>query len=181
MFLSCLSFCPPLWNFNLANNFWTVSARALIFHMSIVSGKTFSGLPLFLTMWAWPWSLTYFLKTLTLLVFEKWMLGLWYFTWVFVVTDPFHGNHQFWSCDLDLGVWPTFRYFNLINNIWIASTRALIINTSIPWDKISLLVLNLLTLTFDQSLHNRIGLKSITNNMCEIDISGLYLETRSSN
>ena len=24
-----LSFCPPLWNFNLANNFWTVSAREL--------------------------------------------------------------------------------------------------------------------------------------------------------
>ena len=30
-----LSFCHPLWNFNLANNFWTASARALIFHMSI--------------------------------------------------------------------------------------------------------------------------------------------------
>ena len=30
-----LSFCPPLWNFNLANNFWTVSARALKFHMNI--------------------------------------------------------------------------------------------------------------------------------------------------
>ena len=26
LFLSCLSFCPPLWNFNLANNFWTLSA-----------------------------------------------------------------------------------------------------------------------------------------------------------
>ena len=31
----------PLWNFNLANNFWTVSARALIFHMSIPCDKTF--------------------------------------------------------------------------------------------------------------------------------------------
>ena len=36
-----LSFCPPLWNYNLANNFWTVNARALIFHMSIPCDKTF--------------------------------------------------------------------------------------------------------------------------------------------
>ena len=28
-------------NFNLANNFWTVSARALIYHMSIPCDKTF--------------------------------------------------------------------------------------------------------------------------------------------
>ena len=36
-----LSFCHSLWNFNLANNFWTVSARALMFHMSISCDKTF--------------------------------------------------------------------------------------------------------------------------------------------
>ena len=36
-----LSFCPPLWNFNLANNFGTVSARALIFYMNIPCDKTF--------------------------------------------------------------------------------------------------------------------------------------------
>ena len=47
LFLSCLSysailsFYPPLWNFNLANNFWTVSAIALIFHMNIPCDKTF--------------------------------------------------------------------------------------------------------------------------------------------
>ena len=35
------SFCHSLWNFNLANNFWTVNARALIFHMSIPCDKTF--------------------------------------------------------------------------------------------------------------------------------------------
>ena len=34
-------------NFNLANNFWTVSARALIFHMSIPGDKTFPYIPLF--------------------------------------------------------------------------------------------------------------------------------------
>ena len=42
-----LSFCPPLWNFNLANNFWKVSARALIFHMSIPCDKTFPWVPWF--------------------------------------------------------------------------------------------------------------------------------------
>ena len=33
------SFCPALWNFNLANNFWTVSARALVFHMNITDNS----------------------------------------------------------------------------------------------------------------------------------------------
>ena len=43
-----LLFCPPLWNFNhLANNFWTVSARALIFHMSIPCDETIPWVPFF--------------------------------------------------------------------------------------------------------------------------------------
>ena len=62
LFLSCLSFChsiilsfcPPLWNLNFANNFWTVSARALIFHMNIPCDKTFPWVPLFCTLWPWP-------------------------------------------------------------------------------------------------------------------------------
>ena len=47
----------------LINNFWTVSARSLIFHMSIPCVKTFPWVPLFLTLWPWPESLTYFFKT----------------------------------------------------------------------------------------------------------------------
>ena len=47
LFLSCLSFCPPLWNFNLTNNFSTVNARAFTFHMNIPCGKTFPWAPLF--------------------------------------------------------------------------------------------------------------------------------------
>ena len=96
-----LSFCPPLWNFNLANNFWTVSARALIFHMSIPCDKTFPWIPLFFTLWPWPWSLTYFCKTLTLLItFEQWVLELWYFTWVFLVIRPFCWYLTFWPWHL---------------------------------------------------------------------------------
>ena len=55
-------------NFNLSNNVWTVSARALIFHMSIPCNKTFPWVPLFFTLWPWPWSLTHSLKSLTLLI-----------------------------------------------------------------------------------------------------------------
>ena len=104
-----VSFCPPLWNFNLANNFWTESARALIFHMRIPCDKTFPWIQLFLTLWPWPLSLTYFLKTLTLqITFEQWVLELWYFTWVFLVIRPFCWYHYFLPCDLDLRVWPIF-------------------------------------------------------------------------
>ena len=150
LFLSCLSFCPPLWNFNLPNNFWTVSARALIFHMSILSvisllltltlefdpffenfnlannfwtmsaralifnmsipcDEIFLWVPLFFTLWPWPWSLTHISKTLTfLIIFELWVLELWYFLWVFLVMRPFCGFHYFWPCDLDQRVWPPF-------------------------------------------------------------------------
>ena len=62
-----LEFDPFLKNFNLANNFWTVSPRALIFHMSILCDKTFPLVPLFFTLWPWTWSMTHFFKTLTLL------------------------------------------------------------------------------------------------------------------
>ena len=104
-----LSFCPLFWNFNLANNFWTVSARALIFHMSILCNKTFPWIPLFFTLWPWSWSLIDFFKTLTLqITFEQLVQELWYSTWVFLVIKPFIGYHYFLPCDLDLVVWPIF-------------------------------------------------------------------------
>ena len=100
---------PIFENFNLANNFWTVSARALIFYMIIPCDKTFPWVPYFFTLWPWRWSLTHFLKTLNLLIiFEQWVLVLWYFTWVFLVIRTFLGYHYFWTCDLDLWVWPIF-------------------------------------------------------------------------
>ena len=51
--LSCLSFCNSVWYFNLADNVWTVSARALIFHLSISCNKTFPWVPTFFTLWPW--------------------------------------------------------------------------------------------------------------------------------
>ena len=88
-----LEFDPFFENFNLSYNFWTVSARALIFHMSISCDKTFQWVPLFMTLWPWPWSLTNFLKTLTFLItFEKWVL---YCTWTFLVT-----RSSYWYKDI---------------------------------------------------------------------------------
>ena len=106
------SFCHSLWNFNLAYNFWTAYARALIFHMSIPCDKTFQWyyyfLPCGLDLGVWP----NFLKTLILLIsFEQWVLRLWYFTWIFLVIRPFRGYHYFLPCDLDLGVLPIFWKF----------------------------------------------------------------------
>ena len=72
LFLSCLSICPPLWNFSLAYNFWTVSARALIFHMSFPFDKTFPWVPLFFfTLLPWPWHLTLKKWKLTLVLSSK--------------------------------------------------------------------------------------------------------------
>ena len=66
------------------------------FLMNIPCDKTFLWVPLFLTLWHWPWNLTHFLKTWTLLItFEQWVLELWYFTWVFLVIWPFRGYHYF--------------------------------------------------------------------------------------
>ena len=104
-----LSFCPTLWIFILANNFWTVIAKASIFHMSIPCDKTFPWVPLFFTLWPWPSSLAHFLKTLTLpITFIQWVLERWYFTWIFPVIRPFGGYHYFLPCDLDLGDWRIF-------------------------------------------------------------------------
>ena len=136
------SFCHSLWNFNLANNFWTVNARALIFHMSIPCDKTFLWVPLFWTLWPWPWSMTHFLKTLTLLItFEQWVLELWYFTWVSLVIRPFRVFHYVlplltFTLEFD----PCFENFNLANNFWTVSAWAL--------------PLSLLILTFDQLKKN---------------------------
>ena len=127
--------------FNLASNLWTVSVRTLIF-----CNKTLPLVPTFSTLWAWPWCLTNFLKTFSLLItFEQWGLELWYFTWMrqnlFVVTNIFY------PVTLEFGL--LFENFNLANNFLTVSARVIIFYTSIPCDNIFVLVLNLLTLTFD--------------------------------
>jgi hypothetical protein len=69
-------------NFNLA----------FTFHLSVSCDKTFPWVPKKLTLLPWPWCLTYLIKTLTLAIsFEWYVLRLWYFTCVFLVTWPFCG------------------------------------------------------------------------------------------
>ena len=103
-----LKFDLLLKNFNLGYNFKTRSDRAFILHMCVPCDKTFHMVPQFLTSWPWPWSLTYFWKTLTLAItFKPEEMGLSYCTCVFLVTRPFTCYHNFWPRDPDLEVWPT--------------------------------------------------------------------------
>ena len=61
-----------------------------------------------MTLWPWPWHLTYFWKNLTLAItFKPEEIGLSYCTCVFLVKRPFTWYHNFWPRDLDLEVWPT--------------------------------------------------------------------------
>ena len=55
-------------NFNLANNFWTVSAWALIFHIGIPGDKTFPYIRLFFTLWE-------------ILRFSYWFQDIWMSLW----------------------------------------------------------------------------------------------------
>ena len=83
------------------------------------------------------WSLTHFLTTLTLLItFEQWVLELWYFTRVFLEIRPFRGYHYFDTLILTLEFDPFLgENFNLANNFWTASAKALRFHMSLPCDK----------------------------------------------
>jgi hypothetical protein len=70
--LVTLKFDPLFKNFNIGHIFWMVSGRAFIFHMCIPYDKNFLMVQKFLTLWPWPWSLTHFLKTLTLAISFEW-------------------------------------------------------------------------------------------------------------
>ena len=92
-------------NFNLTHNFWTIINRdsALILHMCIPYGKTFLLVSKFLTPWHWPQCLTYFWKTLTLVItFHLEEIWLWYYTCVFLVRKPFCWYQIFFT----LWPWP---------------------------------------------------------------------------
>ena len=79
---SCLSFCESPWNFNLSNTVWTLGSFTWVFLVA----RPFHGNQ---QIWPWPWSLTYFLKYLTLLITFK---QIWYFIRVFLVAKSCMGN-----------------------------------------------------------------------------------------
>ena len=76
-------------------------------------------------------------KTLTLLItFEQWVLELRYFTWIFPVIRCFRGYHYFiFFLPVTLTLDPFFENFNLANNFWTVSVRALIFHMSISCHK----------------------------------------------
>jgi hypothetical protein len=103
----CPSIIPK--NFNLGFNLLMVRTRALKFHKSIFCDTTFPRVPQKLTLWLWPWCLTYCLKALTMAIsFEWYVLGLSCFTWVFYCDKTFPWVPTGLTCDLDLYVWPTY-------------------------------------------------------------------------
>ena len=60
-----LTFDLLLKKLNLGYNFWTKRDKAFILQVCIPCGKTFLSIPKNLTLWPWPWLLTYFWKNLT--------------------------------------------------------------------------------------------------------------------
>ena len=107
-----------------------MSCRALTFHLNIVSGKTFTWVPTFLTLWSWPWSVTYFLKSLTLLItFEKWMLELRYFIWVFSESSLSIGTNNFDLVTFNLEFDLLFENFDFANNFWTVNVKSFYTST----------------------------------------------------
>ena len=118
---------------NFLYNFWTVSARALLFITSTLVTRPFS----FFTLWPWPCSITLILKRLILLIiFEQWGLELWYFTRVIILTRPFYGYQQFWSMALTYKDGLLFENLNLVYNFWTVKVRAVRFHMNIPYDKV---------------------------------------------
>ena len=86
-----------LQNLNLGNNFWPVSARVLIFHTNISSGKANPNVPTFLT-----WSLIFFLTvSVRTLIF-----------YIRILRQDLSG--KFWPMTLNLETALLFEYFNPI-------------------------------------------------------------------
>ena len=96
-------------------------ARALIFSMY----------QHFFSLWPWTRGLAFFFsKTLSLLInFEKWVLELWYFT--FLVTRPFCGYPE--TLTWEFG--PLFENFNHVHNSSKVSVRSLIYYITFSCDK----------------------------------------------
>jgi hypothetical protein len=113
-----------------------VGITILIFHMSIHCDKIFPRIPTNLTLWRWPWCLTYLSKKLKLDIYFEWyMLGFWYFSWVFLMTTPFYYYLKIWPCDLDFHVWPMYWKLKLGYIFWMVCARTSLFQLTVPCDK----------------------------------------------
>ena len=102
-------------NFNLANNFWTVSARALVFHISITSNRSF---PLLLSM-----------GTNQFLYPVKFTLVIDLFI------ENFNLANNFWTVSARVFIFRNNKN-DIINNFQIINIRAFMLNVSISCDKV---------------------------------------------
>ena len=106
-------------NLNLGHNFLTGSDRDFICVFLVARHFTW-----FMTSLPWPWSLTYFSKTVTLAItFLQEVMGLSYFTCVFLVTRLYTWYCNIWPYDLDLEVWPTFEKLKLCCHLVMFAAR----------------------------------------------------------
>ena len=128
------------------NYFWTVSDRALIFHMNILWNKALSWVPTILIWWPWPtfWKLSFVKNTWTVRVntFHMNISRVKAFLWVPIFL---------YSVTFTLAYY-CFKSNNLAKNFWTVSARALIFHMNIHCDKIFVLVLTFFTLSFEPFL-----------------------------
>ena len=104
-------------NFNLAENFSTMHGCHSFYNSQWYSlWQELSMGTNMLTLWlSLPWSLTYFLKTLTMrIIVEQCVLEFWYFTRVILVTSSW--VRTFVTLDLDHDFALLFENFNLIDS-----------------------------------------------------------------
>ena len=111
---------------NLGFNFWTKRDRAFILQVGIPCGKTFLFVPKVLTLWPWPWLLTYFSKNLTLAItFESKEIRLSYYICGFLMTRPFLSVPKIFDpVTLTLTFDLLFKKLNLSHNFWIKTERS---------------------------------------------------------
>ena len=107
-------------NFNVANHFWTVSARALIFHMSIPCDETFPWVRLFFYLVTLTREFDLLFKNFIVLkTFEEWVLERWYFTRISLVIRSSCRYLFFWPWHLN-NLKHTFHFIHCAAQIKLA-------------------------------------------------------------
>ena len=148
----CLSVCPSVRlsvqsKLNLGYNFSTNRDKAFILHMLVHCDKTFLSVPKNLTLWPWPWLLTYFWKNLTLaIIFEPKKIRLSYYTCWFLLKRPFCPYQKNWPVTLTLTFDLLLKKLNLGYNFWTKRDKAFILQVCIPCGKTFLSIPKILTL-----------------------------------
>ena len=141
----CLSVCSSVQSkLNLGYNFLTNWDKAFILHMWMPCEKTFLPVPKILTLWPWPWLLTYLcLKKKLNLGYNFWTKrdrAFIFHMCIFCAKTFLLETNIFNLVTLTLTFDLLLKKRNLDHNLWTRSDRVLILHTSIPCDKTFLLI-----------------------------------------